>query len=352
MPLRVVTRSGTSTLWIVGTVRPAGATKGTRVRVTAGTADSRLAGEAARALEAHMLREAWHGPRPTEVVRTLPDAITSYLDHATRSPGTHALLLRLLDHFGAAPLASITQEAVDRARAAILRPGASPATVRRNLITPLRAVLTHAHKRGWCPAPVFDAPPEPAGRTAFLTPAQALALERAAAPHLTQLIRFLLCTGCRLGEALGLEWDAVHLADARVILWADQTKARRRRVVHLPPAAVRVLAELPHRTGHVWRSNTGAPYRRPGVYGGQIKTAWRAAAGKAGVPWATPHHTRHTWATWHYATHRDLLGLAAAGGWSTVTLVERYAHIMPSGHAEGISEVWGTSLAHPPENHA
>lgn len=349
MPLRVANRPGTPGLWIVGTVRPAGATKGTRVRVAAGTSDPRLAAEAARALESRMLRDAWHGPRPAETVRTFLEAVTSYLDHAPRGPGTQALLLRLVDHFGAVPLASITQEAVDRARAAILRPGAKPSTVRRNLVAPLRAVLTHAHRRQWCPAPTLDAPPEPPGRTAFLTPAQARALEDAAAPHLAPLIRFLLCTGCRLGEALALEWESVHLADARVILHADATKAGRRRVVHLPPAAVRVLAALPGRTGPVWRTRTGAPYRQGGDYGGQIKKAWRTAAIRAGVPWATPHHTRHTWATWHYALYRDLLGLAAAGGWSTVALVERYAHIMPSGHEAAITEVWGTPLTHGPK---
>jgi integrase len=66
--------------------------------------------------------------------------------------------------------------------------------------------------------------------------------------------------------------------------------------------------------------------------GGQIKTAWHGALRRAGLdPDLTPHDLRHTWATWHYAVHRDLLLLKVEGGWSSVTLVERYAHLMPQG---------------------
>ncbi len=43
----------------------------------------------------------------------------------------------------------------------------------------------------------------------------------------------------------------------------------------------------------------------------------------------TPHSLRHTWASWHYAEHRDMLRLRFDGGWSSVTLVERYAHLAP-----------------------
>jgi hypothetical protein len=31
----------------------------------------------------------------------------------------------------------------------------------------------------------------------------------------------------------------------------------------------------------------------------------------------------------HYAVHRDVLALKLAGGWSSVSLVERYAHLSP-----------------------
>jgi integrase len=287
-----------------------------------------------------MLRDAWHGPRaPLPAPRTLAEAIGSYLAHEPRAAGTQAMLRRILLYYGDAPLPTIDQESVDRARVAVLRPDASPATVRRNLIAPLRAVLQHAHRRGWCEVPRFDIPAEPKGRTLFLLPAQVESLIASAAPHLAPLIRFLVTTGCRMSEALALEWPDVDLVAGRAILWEGETKSGGRRVVDLPPAALSL--PLPGRPGRVFLTRTGAPYRDSSVYGGQVKTAWATATRGAGLDGFTPHHLRHTWATWHYALHRDLLALKHAGGWSSVTLVERYAHIMPAGHEPGIRRVLG-----------
>ena len=73
------------------------------------------------------------------------------------------------------------------------------------------------------------------------------------------------------------------------------------------------------------------------VYGGQIKTAWHGAIRRAGIdPVFTPHHLRHTWATWHYAVHRDPRLLQYAGGWSSLALVERYGKWTPKGHEAAI----------------
>ena len=57
------------------------------------------------------------------------------------------------------------------------------------------------------------------------------------------------------------------------------------------------------------------------------------------MPVHTPHDARHTWATWHHAIHRDLLKLKEDGGWSTVTMVERYAKVMPDAYRAD-AEAW------------
>lgn len=361
MPLKVERRKDTGSLWIVGTVTPAGQGKGIRVRRRAGSDDPGLAREEAASLEAQILRSAWHGEKP--VSRTFSAAVISYLKHEQRSAGTIALVRRLLLHFRDTPLERIDQEAVDKARAAILRPGASPSSVRRNIITPLRAVLSHAARRRWCAIPIFDLPREPKGRVAFLMPAQAEALIAAASPHLQPLLTFLVCTGCRLGEALALEWSEVDLAAARAILWEGETKGGMRRIVRLPPAAVACLALLPGRAGRVFRTRAGDGYRltSDGKGGGQISTAWATACRRAGLPGEllerrrpdrsspaavfrpehSPHTLRHTYATWHYALHQDLLLLKADGGWASASQVERYAHLMPAGQQDAIRRVWG-----------
>lgn len=76
-----------------------------------------------------------------------------------------------------------------------------------------------------------------------------------------------------------------------------------------------------------------------GEYGGQTKTAWKGALRRADLnPDLTPHDLRHTWASWHYALHKDPLKLKQDGAWSSLDLVERYAHLMPGGYEDQIRE--------------
>lgn len=373
MPLKVHRRRDTGALEITGTVRPAGAKTGIRVRRRAGSDEIRLAQEEAIALESEILRTAWHGERPAD--RQFSEAVVSYLKHnSTASEGTKALIERLLLHFRDNPLSTIDQAAVDKARDTILQPDPAPSTVLRNLITPLRAILNHAARRGWCAVPMFDVPDQPAGRTAFLFPAQTTALIAAAAAHLQPLLTFLVCTGCRLSEALNLNWEDVDLRGARAILWEGETKGGGRRVVALTPAAVATMAGLRQRANAVFRPQRRGKIDRtlPLGYrssdtggGGQIRTAWATACRHAALPGElvrvnrvdrdndrsefrpkyTPHVLRHTWATWHYAIHKDLLLLKQDGGWSSVDQVERYAHLMPVGYEDDIRRVWGVSGA-------
>jgi integrase len=135
-----------------------------------------------------------------------------------------------------------------------------------------------------------------------------------------------------------------------------ETKGGRPRPAALPPAAVVTLANLPgEREGHVFRRPDGEPYAsKERLEGGQIKTAFATACRRAGfgewaigkdgkrfVPDLTPHCLRHTWATWFYALSKDPFLLRDEGGWATVKMVERYAHLMSSEHAAGIAAIWG-----------
>ena len=61
---------------------------------------------------------------------------------------------------------------------------------------------------------------------------------------------------------------------------------------------------------------------------------------RAGVENFTPHDCRHTWATWHYAANRDLLTLMQLGGWKSLAMVERYAHVNSAHLAPSIKRMW------------
>lgn len=323
MPLRVTRRAGSRHLWVTGTIR------GRRVRESAGTDDPGLADEFRATREAEIYRAAVHGARPTVTVAT---ATESYLVNAgPHSAATLARVGRLLRAIGPrATLAEIDQHRIDQLAATLLRPGSAQATRLREVTTPIRAILTHAARRGWCDLPQFEAPPPPPPRTEWLTPAEADALEAAAAKHLRPLLVFLLATGARLGEALRLEWPDVDLDHGRARL--RLTKSGGDRHVDLCPRAVVAMSALPHRIGAVFRTRAGHAYEPKRVQGGgQIKTAWATAlrTAKLSTRRLTPHTLRHTWATWHAAIHRDPQLLRYEGGWASLALVDRYAHLAP-----------------------
>ena len=175
-----------------------------------------------------------------------------------------------------------------------------------------------------------------------MTPDEAERLIAAASPHLQPLLVFLLGTGARLSEAIYLDWRDVDLVGARAIFW--MTKNGKRRVAALPARVVMSLANLHRREGAVLRRPDGKPYVAKDGEGGQVKRAWAGAIRRAGLNSNfTPHTCRHTWASWHYVLHRDLLRLKVEGGWSSTLLVERYAHLMPAGQEAAICQAPGTA---------
>jgi len=337
MALKVVKRKSTGAYTISGTIL------GRRIQLRAATNNRHLAEEQAASLEARILREQWHGPKTAS--RTIGEAMVSYAEAVPRSRQTFRRLARLCETIGErTPLSEINQDALTQLREKLLKPDASPATYRREVITPLAAVLNFAEKQGWLDrVPHFIIPKLPQGRTLFLVLDQVEVLIAAAVPHLRPLLIFLIGTGARMSEALELEWRDVDLESGRAIFW--KTKTGRRRVAELPPRVVAVLVALPHREGRVFLSDKGRPYwSSDRNAGGQVKTGWKGALRRTGPePELTPHDLRHTWATWHYALNKDFLALKTAGGWSSVTTVERYAHLAPGGQREAIQIFLGLS---------
>ena len=354
--LRVISRKGTTALYLRGTVR------GSRVYESTGTDSRELAEEARAKRENELYRRALHGTKPTA---TFAQAALAYLKRPNEgrpvSLNTKWAIGRVARHFGPTiKCDQIDQAAIDAAGRALCSETAKAVTILRHVVTPTKAVLSYAARRGWCSLPAFETSKGGGRRTDWLTPAEAQAMIEGAAAHLKPMLAFLFCTGARMGETVALEWKDVDLRYCRATLIGQRdegggTKNGLDRIVDLPPRAVAALAGLTHRTGRVFlapvgnpnaRTRTWEPYRlsgdnKFGSGGGQIKRAWATALKGAGIERKlTPHHTRHSWATHHYCVHKDLVRLREDGGWKTTSQCERYTKLAPDGMRGEIEDFW------------
>ncbi|HEY2464885.1 MAG TPA: site-specific integrase [Steroidobacteraceae bacterium] len=128
----------------------------------------------------------------------------------------------------------------------------------------------------------------------------------------TRRIRFLTQDEARrlLDEERKLRW--VH---------PDQAKARRAIAVPLNGEALAIRAEATRRTPtHVF-SFRGKPIV-------QVSSrAWYGALRRAEIKYFRWHDLRHTWASWHVQNGTPLFVLQELGGWESVEMVRRYAHL-------------------------
>lgn len=317
-----------------------GSVGGRRLEETTGTA-SRPAAEAIRiARERELLDRRVLGDA---AALTFGAAALAYLEATPRATRQEAAVLALVEHFGEdRRAASIDKTAIAGAVLKLAGPNASPAKVNRWVIAPLSAVLKHsgiemkiARRR------------EPEGRVRWITTEEAHRLLAACVKwqkHLQPLVAFMLFTGARSGEALALEWRQVDLRARTVRFAADTTKSGRSRTVPLPGPALAALADIKHRTGRVFLNIWNKPYK-PSGDGNPIAKAFASVCERAGIDDFSPHDLRHTWATWHYRANRDLLALQQLGGWASLDMVQKYAHVDADAHRAGadkLGENWGT----------
>ena len=238
----------------------------------------------------------------------------------------------MFEHFGETPLAKIDQAAVERGARKVY-PDASAATINRQFFTPASAVLHHAAKRGWTASPILERPNVKAAEFKWLKRDEAERLIAAAGAALKPLLIFMLYTGARSGEALGLDWRDVVLDRDRAHVNFPKTKNGEPRGVPLHRRVVAELANLPqpHDDGPVFRRPDGYPYAMPKggddtSAGSRIKKAFAGACRRAGLSGFSPHDLRHTWATWFYIANRDITALQKLGGWKSAEMVLRYTH--------------------------
>jgi integrase len=128
----------------------------------------------------------------------------------------------------------------------------------------------------------------------------------------------------RASNVFNLTWPQVNFASQTVLIYADQAKAGKRLVLPLSTWALEVLASQrgKHQT-LVFPNTVGKPI-------GRCWTTFHRALERAGIEDFRWHDLRHTWASWAAQAGVSMLELQHLGGWASLDMVQRYAHLSPS----------------------
>lgn len=255
-------------------------------------------------------------------MNTFKDAADSYVEHG----GEPRFLGRLIERFGSQPVTNVTPMAVHKA-AVELYPDAANGTRNRQVITPARAVLYHAHELGWRgPARirllrvVKTRTTVPANRRwmeRFLEQCDADRLD-----HLAACVLFMNQTGARVSEAVRLEGQDVDLMRRTALL--ARTKTDSNSVRYLPDSLVeRIRALNPADGQRVFRYTSRF----------SVNERIKAVCQRADIPYKSSHVAgRHAFATNALNAGVNVRVAMEAGGWKSSNIfLETYVHTAEAG---------------------
>lgn len=293
---------------------------GVKVRRSSGTTDRSAAEEFETRLRYGLWRQVKLGEKPRH---TWAEAVSKWQAEA-QNRGRDRDRQRLVwfaQYLDGLALADINREIIEKLRTLKARES-SPSTANRHMAL-LRMLLRKAHREwDWIDkAPVVPMYRLERQEPRFLTQPQFARLLKALPPHLRKLAGFSVETGVRMRNATHLRWEQIDFKHRLMIVPASYAKAGRTISVPLSPRACSILRSLtPTESGpiFIWR---GRPMDDANG------SAFKSAASRAGVPWLRWHDLRHTWASWLVQRGVPLQAVMELGGWASLAMVQRYAHL-------------------------
>ena len=139
-------------------------------------------------------------------------------------------------------------------------------------------------------------------------------------PYAIAAIRFLILSGARVGEVLGLRWEWVDFERACVFLPDSKTG---KKVIPLGLPALQLLQDLPRMAGnpHVF---PGKSFGRP-IF--ELTGTWNRIKKAAKLEGVRIHDLRHSWASQAAAAGLSLPFIGAILGHSEPSTTARYSHL-------------------------
>ena len=318
---------------------------GERIRRSTGVSDKKLAQE----YHDKVKHELWSISRlDKRLERTFDEALLLLLndgkdqkDYATKV--RHAKYWRPI--FGGKPVSSITGEMISNnlpTHNAKNKAPLAPATINKYRKTILRA-LSLAQKNNWIASvPYVGKQKEPKIRVRWVTKPQAQELLKAISPKwLKDVCLFALLTGARRTEILTMTWDKIDFNNKIAIVSNDIAKNEKARSLLLNDEAIALL-----KSRRLINKNYVFVNSKNNHINDIDRRAFNRATEKCNIDDFHFHDLRHTWASWHVQSGTPLFTLKELGGWETLEMVKKYAHL----NADHLSQfsnavtIWSQSI--------
>ncbi|HBT3381437.1 TPA: site-specific integrase [Klebsiella aerogenes] len=216
----------------------------------------------------------------------------------------------------------------------------------------MKAIL-RAAERDWKwleKSPVIKIPSVRNKRVRWLEHEEAKRLIDECPEPLKSVVKFALATGLRRSNIINLEWQQIDMQ--RRVAWVnpEDSKSNRAIGVALNDTACKVLRDqignhhkwvfVHTRAWHRPDSSLTPAIRKMRV---DDNRAWSSACKRAGIEDFRFHDLRHTWASWLIQSGVPLSVLQEMGGWESIEMVRRYAHLAPNHlteHARQIDSIF------------
>lgn len=220
----------------------------------------------------------------------------------------------------------------------------------------MKAIL-RAAERDWKwleKAPVIKIPAVRNKRVRWLEKDEAKRLIDECPEPLKSVVKFALATGLRRSNIINLEWQQIDMQ--RRVAWVnpEDSKSNRAIGVALNDTACKVLRDQIGNHHKFVFVHTKAGRRPDGSVTPAVRKmrvddgrAWKSACKRAGIEDFRFHDLRHTWASWLIQSGVPLSVLQEMGGWESIEMVRRYAHLAPNHlteHAKQIDSIFNDDV--------
>lgn len=273
--------------------------------------------------------------------KKIKDAAYAYL----AAGKDHRFVGNIVEAWGERELRTLKPEWV-RKHAKDIYPDAGPATLNRQVITPLQAIINFAYQdEDGRQIKIKRFAVDPKKKEAVDANWHEQFAQHALSPGMAAMARFMYETAARISEACRVMPEDIDLDARTVMLTRTKTKPR---LTKISPVMADMLREL---IGQGRKANRQNKKSVNGVFGYASRHAvyngWKTACDRAGITYAPPHSSGRVSFATELVVRRGVDPVTAAklGGWaSPKVMMDTYAKA--DGSHDLVDAIFGAQAAH------